>query len=333
MNLRCLSRYFGIGSRAISSELLSNCRPTGRVMTLVCGDHYIYEPIIVQPGVLLSLDPGAAIINRNPFADAVILERGARITGGTIRCDEPDMTESLLKYDGIYKYDRKIITGADNISLIGPSDLGLAGTGLKMECDNSDGSPRYIQWIRNSNINISGLNVGIDMHTFGATDNALSFINGNLFRDIGIDWCTTGISLKGNSNVVNQIYGNVFSGIQYESLKLPNRIIYAEGQGHIFDNVVDFDWAGDIAYEFSLSSTRISISGPFITPDKIKYEQGGYHSIRSPNHPVYIPQMVQEQRPNANQFQPGETIYNSSAQQINTSSGVKWRSADGKGAD
>jgi len=206
--------------------------------------------ISIKPHV--TLDMGGCVIKPNGNFDVVTLKWGSVIQNGCINVSGlSDFNKCCI---GLYGWEEincrnhppKIL----DMNLI---SAGQRGDGILFYTGGSEWS-NYIQYVDVHNIKVSGLNIGIHInHTRADSDQA--FINANTFTDIfGYD-CKYFIFLYA---VDFEAAGNIFHNVQCYCTSNTECIIWNNGAGNMYDNIIAYNWDNAngtrTSYNFSVDS-------------------------------------------------------------------------------
>jgi len=207
--------------------------------------------IRIKPHV--TLDMGGCVLKPNGNFEVVNLTWGSIIQNGCINVSGV----SNFNKDCIGLYGWNVINCRNHPPKILDMNLisaGQRGDGILFYTGGSE-YYNYIQYVDVHNIKLSGLRIGVHInHTRAGSDSA--FINANIFTDIfGYD-CKYFIYLY---EVDFEAAGNIFHNAQCYCTANTECIIWNNGAGNIFDNIIAYNWDNASG---TRTSYNFSVRGP-----------------------------------------------------------------------
>ena len=208
--------------------------------------------------ILFSGTIGGFILKPSGDFDIIDMRESATLKNGIIDVSGIiNYTHACIVINGVHFINtREYSTKIFNMEL---QSYNQKGTGIYFHVD---GDEQAIGWVRCNIIRTESFEYGIHLNCSNKGDSYGSWINGNTFSDLRCRNDKYFIYIQRNTYVKepwSASSGNIFETIQYQTTKNTECVIYNEGWGNMFSNLMLWDWhlAGEekTSIEFT-SATR-----------------------------------------------------------------------------
>ncbi|ENQ3080845.1 hypothetical protein [Bacillus multifaciens] len=194
----------------------------------------ISQPIVIKSNVHLFLDPDV-ILKVNGNFNVFELKKNASISGGTIEIMNKDFQKSVIYVEGSQQIEIDNHTFITNINIVNNTGQ-YNGIAIHLYCAKAWD---FISFLKVSSVQIKNFQTAIYLKTEYITDKETPcWINANTFQSIFIDGCQYGVEIDGNSNLPNEISGNMFTGIQVQCRQQTKKVIRCSGAYNTFDCMI-----------------------------------------------------------------------------------------------
>lgn len=204
--------------------------------------------IVIEEHTTLDME-GSTIVPSGNF-DVFELKIGAQLRNGIVNISSvTNYNSAVVTFEKVYFYHGDHLTKVYNMELI--SD-GLRGKGIYLYTNGTSGS-LYQQVTHGSfyNIKTRKFEYGITLNHTKRSD--MSYLNGNIFKNIYGYGDKYFITLHEDDQC--EVAGNYFQNVQCNCTSDTEYVIWNNGVGNVFDNVVAHNWDNNggtrVAYNFS----------------------------------------------------------------------------------
>ncbi|MCA0987040.1 glycoside hydrolase family 55 protein [Guptibacillus algicola] len=206
---------------------------------------YVLEKgLIIREKVELRLDQNTKIQVSGDFR-VLELERNASITNGIIEVVSPTFTSEVVYMDGHTQHWSTERTRVHNLTIVNLNEK-HQGTAIYLSANKKG---EYISFVNISDLNINGFYNGIHIEASNGKAGEPTWISGNRFTNITLDYCVRCIELSGDVSGKNETSGNQFSNLQIQISKVTERAIVVTGSSNRIDGIV---WDAHLAPGSSL---------------------------------------------------------------------------------
>ena len=206
--------------------------------------YVLTKGVIIREKVELQLDQNTKIQVNGDFR-VFELERNASITNGIIEVVTPTFTSEVIYIDGQTQNWSTERTRVHNVAIINSNGT-HQGTAISL---NANKPGDYISFLNISDVNINGFYNGIRIEAKSGVNESPTWISGNRFTNITLDYCVRCIELIGDVSGSNETSGNQFSQLQIQISKVTERAIVVSGSSNRIDGIV---WDAHLASGNSL---------------------------------------------------------------------------------